>query len=44
MTNAFTEAEKRQLSDFLRRMIGALEDDQSTRKKGDDHVRTEGVE
>jgi DNA-binding MarR family transcriptional regulator len=43
-TRPFTEAEKRQLSDFLRRMIGALEDDQSTRKKGDDRVRTEGVE
>ena len=43
-TRPFTEAEKRQLSDFLRRMSGALEDDQSTRKKGDDRVRTEGVE
>lgn len=43
-TRPFTEDEKRQLGDLLRRMIGALEDDQSTRKRGDDDVRIEGVE
>ena len=34
----------RQPGDILRRMIGAPEDDQSTRKKGDDRARNEGVE
>ena len=44
VTRPFTEAEKRQLGDLLRRMIGALESDHSTRKKGSDRVQTEGVE
>ena len=43
-TRTFTDAEKRQLSELLRRMIGSLESDPTARKKGSDRVRAENIE
>lgn len=43
-TQTFTEAEKRQLSDLLRRMIGSLESAPPTHGKGGDRVRAENIE
>ncbi len=43
-TRPFTDAEKQQLSDLLRRMIEALGSTPSTQGKGGDHVRTESIE
>lgn len=43
-TRQFTDAEKQQLSDLLRRMIESLESTPATHGKGSDHVRAESVE
>ena len=43
-TRTFTDAEKRQLGEFLRRMTGALEDAPPAPGKGSDRTRTENIE
>lgn len=43
-TQPFSDAEKQQLSDLLRRMIESLENTSSRQGKGGDHVRAESIE
>lgn len=43
-TRTFTDAEKRQLGELLRQMIGSLESAPPTHGKGSDRVRAENIE